>query len=168
MFYVLIYLVAIVLANMIVLWFGPASTIINAFFLIGLDLSLRDKLHDLWSGNGLIIKMGGLIVTGSVITYLLNSDAGMIAVASVTAFSSAALFDSIIYALLRKKTFLIRSNFSNIGGALLDSALFPTIAFGIFLPWIILGQFTAKMAGGFLWSLLLNKYKDKKVILQGN
>ena len=38
-----------------------------------------------------------------------------------------------------------------------DSILFPTIAFGSFLPLIVLGQFAAKVGGGFVWSLLLNR-----------
>ena len=53
MIYVIIYLVAIVSANLLIIWFGPAVSILNAFFLIGLDLSLRDRLHDLWKGEGL-------------------------------------------------------------------------------------------------------------------
>lgn len=164
--YVGIYLFAIVIANLVVLWFGPSSTIINAFLLIGLDLSLRDKLHDSWLGRNLPLKMGALIVSGAVITYILNADAGMIAVASVSAFSAAALVDTVIYSLLHNKSYLIRSNYSNIGGAVFDSVLFPTIAFGIFMPWIILGQLFAKIAGGFLWSVLLNRYKDKNVAMQ--
>lgn len=166
LFFVSIYLVAIILANLVVLWFGPASTIINAFLLIGLDLSMRDRLHDMWVGKHLVLKMGALIATGSGITYLLNSDAGMIAIASVMAFGFAALVDTTIYSAMRKRSFLIRSNASNLGGALVDSILFPTIAFGSFFPWIILGQFFAKVAGGFLWSILLNKNKDKNLVVQ--
>jgi hypothetical protein len=36
-----------------------------------------------------------------------------------------------------------------------DSVLFPTIAFGAFLPAIVLGQFVAKVAGGAVWSWIL-------------
>ena len=38
-------------------------------------------------------------------------------------------------------------------GAAVDSILFPTIAFGSFLPTIIALQFAAKVAGGALWSI---------------
>ena len=48
---VVIYLGAIVLANFMILWFGPAVSVVNAFLLIGLDLSLRDRLHDAWGGD---------------------------------------------------------------------------------------------------------------------
>jgi hypothetical protein len=40
----LAYVVAITAANLTVAAFGPAVTPINAFFLIGLDLSLRNWL----------------------------------------------------------------------------------------------------------------------------
>ena len=46
-------------------------------------------------------------------------------------------------------------NGSNIVGAAADSLIFPTLAFGAFLPWVVLGQFVAKVAGGALWALVL-------------
>ena len=58
---------------------------------------------------------------------------------------------------LRKYKFLIRSNGSNIAGSALDSIIFPTMAFGVFMPEIILGQFVAKVAGGAIWSFILQK-----------
>lgn len=100
--YVLIYLFSIVLANFVVLWFGPKSTIINAFLLIELDISLRDKLHDRWHQNRLWLKMFLLIFSGSLIAYLLNRSALQIVTASVVAFSGAAIMDTIIYSLLFK------------------------------------------------------------------
>lgn len=159
--YVLIYLSSIVLANFVVLWFGPKSTIINAFLLIGLDLSLRDKLHDRWHHNKLWLKMFLLIFSGSLITFILNKSAFQIATASVVAFSFAAITDTIIYSFLFKQKFLIKANGSNLGGALVDSVLFPTIAFGVFMPFIVLGQFLAKVFGGLFWSVLLNRMRSK-------
>ena len=164
MIYITLYLSAIVLANFNVLWFGPVSTPINAFFLIGLDLSLRDKLHEKWIKKNLWLKMMLLISAGSIITYIINQNAARIAIASVIAFTCAALADTIIYSRLIRKTFLIKSNSSNIAGALVDSILFPTVAFGVLMPWIILGQFAAKTAGGFVWSLLLNKIRERKEV----
>ncbi len=159
MIYVLIYLGAIVLANLLVVWFGPKVTIINALVLIGLDLTVRDRLHDRWHHQQLWLKMFSLIFAGSLITYMLNRSSLTIGIASVVAFSSAAIVDSIIYSLLFKQKFLIKANGSNVGGALVDSVLFPTIAFGVFMPLIILGQFLAKVFGGFFWSMLLNRLR---------
>ena len=129
--------------------------IVNAFLLIGLDLSTRDVLHEAWHHRGLVWKMGVLIATGGAITWALNHDAGRIAVASTLAFSLAAATDAVIYSVLFKRRRLVKMNGSNIASAAVDSLVFPTVAFGVLMPWIVLGQFAAKVAGGFLWSLVL-------------
>ena len=154
---VITYLIAIVVANLTLLCFGPQAAIINAFLLIGLDLSLRDKLHDQWQGKNLWLKMLALICGGSAITVALNWEALPIAIASATAFLAAGIGDALLYARLRKYKFLIRSNGSNVAGSALDSVIFPTMAFGVFMPEIILGQFLAKVVGGAIWSFILNK-----------
>jgi len=150
-------LVAIVLANLTATWFGPSVTIINAFLFIGLDLTARDGLHDYWRDKGLLWKMTLLISTGSLLSWILNRNAGQIALASLSAFACAAIVDSIVYHILREKAYLLRINGSNILSAAVDSLVFPTIAFGSFLPLIVLGQFTAKVGGGFIWSLILKR-----------
>lgn len=152
---VLLYLAAIVVANLTVAAFGPSAVVVNAFLFIGLDLTLRDKLHDQWSGDGLVWKMGALIVAGGVISWILNRDAGMIAVASTVAFAGAAIADGLAYAAAHRWPRLARINASNVVGSAVDSVLFPTIAFGSFLPALVLAQFAAKVAGGFVWSLVL-------------
>ena len=156
---VIIYLVAIVLANLTLLLFGPTASIFNAFILIGLDLSLRDKLHDQWYGKNLWLKMLALICGGSAITVALNWEALPIAIASATAFLASGIGDTLLYAKLRNYKFLIRSNRSNVAGSALDSVIFPTMAFGVFMPEIIIGQFVAKIGGGAVWSFILSKLK---------
>ena len=155
--FVVLYLLAIVLANLSVAAFGPGITIVNAFLFIGLDLTARDKLHDLWHGSRLAIKMGTLIAAGSLISWWLNRDAGQIALASFASFAVAAVVDTIMYHLLRKHSRLIRVNGSNIFSALVDSITFPTLAFGGFLPLITFGQFISKVAGGYVWSVIIMK-----------
>ena len=156
---VIIYLVAIVLANLTLLLFGPTASIFYAFILIGLDLSLRDKLHDQWYGKNLWLKMLALICGGSAITVALNWEALPIAIASATAFLASGIGDALLYAKLRNYKFLIRSNGSNVAGSALDSVIFPTMAFGVFMPEIIIGQFVAKIAGGAVWSFILSRLK---------
>lgn len=144
------YAVAMIAANLTVAAFGPSVTAINAFFLIGMDLALRDWLHvrlRAW-------QMLALIVGTGVITYLLNPAAGMIAVASTAAFTAAALVDWAVFARL-PGSWLVRSNASNVAGAAVDSLIFPTLAFGALMPQIVLMQFLAKTLGGALWSFLL-------------
>jgi hypothetical protein len=155
MIYIILYLVAIVLANLSVAMFGPGVAIINAFLFIGLDLTTRDKLHDAWRGRHLLPKMAVLIAAGSLLSWLLNRNAGPIALASFVAFALAALTDTAVYHALRRYPRWMRINGSNVPSAAVDSLVFPTLAFGGFLPLITLGQFAAKVAGGLVWSLIL-------------
>ena len=157
-FSVILYLAAIVSANLLILEFGPAASIYNAFFLIGLDLSLRDFLHEQWQQN-LKRNMGLLICSGSLLTILLNLDALQIAVASALAFGISASLDAFVFQRLREKGYLLKSNASNAVGSLTDSIIFPVLAFGGFPILIIAGQFAAKFFGGFLWSLAIQKLR---------
>lgn len=150
-----IYLAAIVAANLLVTQFGPASSIYIAFVFIGADLTVRDKLHDQWHGRQLLPKMAGLIVAGSLISWLLNAQAGPIALASFLAFAGAASADALVYQSLARFDWFKRANGSNLAGAAVDSLVFPVIAFGGFPMLIIAGQFVAKVAGGLVWSWLL-------------
>lgn len=147
-----IYAVAMTIANLLVAKFGPAVTPINAFVLIGLDLALRDWLHvrlKTWQMGALIAATGGL-------TYALNPSAGMIAVASAVAFTAAAIVDWSVFSRL-SGSWIKRSNVSNVAGAAVDSLVFPTIAFGALMPHIVAMQFLAKIAGGAIWSIIIQK-----------
>ncbi len=155
MIYVISYLAAILAATLLVARFGPAVTVLNAFLFIGLDLTARDRLHDAWRGRHLWPKMAALIASGAGLSYLLNRDAGRIALASLVAFAAAGATDAVVYHLLRSRPRWQRINGSNIPAALVDSLVFPTLAFGAFLPVIVIGQFVAKVAGGAIWSVIL-------------
>lgn len=146
------YAAAMIFANLTVAAFGPWVSPINAFLLIGLDLALRDWLHvrlKVWQMGSLIAFTGGL-------TFILNPAAGQIAVASAAAFTAAALVDWGTFARLRG-SWMFRANGSNVAGAAVDSLLFPTIAFGVLMPHIVALQFLAKVAGGAVWSWILNR-----------
>jgi uncharacterized PurR-regulated membrane protein YhhQ (DUF165 family) len=151
-FAIAVYAIAMTLANLSVAAFGPSVTAINAFVLIGLDLALRDWLHvrlKVW-------QMGVLIIFTGLLTFILNPGAGKIAIASATAFTIAAIVDWIVFSKL-KGTWLVRANGSNIAGAAVDSLIFPTIAFGAILPYVVLAQFVAKVAGGSVWAYIICK-----------
>ena len=117
----LVYLVSIVTANLLVAWLGPWIVPINAFVLIGLDLVIRDKLHDAWRRRHLWPKMMGLILTGSALSWLCSPQAGRVAIASAIAFALAGATDAATYHLLRRRSRLIRANGSNLPAALVDS-----------------------------------------------
>lgn len=164
MIYVIMYITAIVLANLLATWFGPEITILNAFLFIGLDLTARDSLHEQWHNRGLWWKMLLLIGTGSAISYLLNQNSAQIALASFVAFATAGIADLIVYQILFKHKRIIKINGSNVVSGAVDSIVFPTLAFGQLMPLIILGQFTAKVAGGFVWSIILTSIKNKQLV----
>ena len=150
-----LYLAAIVAANLIVTRFGPSASVLTAFLLIGLVITTRDRLHEAWIGHGLRWKMGALIAVGGFLSYVLNADAARIALASFVAFSVSETADAIVFHRLLSRSWFRRVNASNVASSALDSALFPTLAFGVFMPWVVIGQFAAKVLGGAIWSWIL-------------
>jgi len=163
MLYVILYLSAAVLANLLVTWFGPTSAPYVAFGLVSLDLTSRDHLHDAWKNKGLWWKMVLLIGSGSILSWLVNRNAGPIALASFVAFACSGISDSLTYALLGKRVYLVRVNGSNVVSAAIDSIVFLTLAFGWPPMWsIIVLQFVAKVGGGFVWSVVLRWWSRRK------
>lgn len=156
-FFAAIYISAISAANLLVAAWGPWVSPLNSFFLIGLDLTLRDKLHDEWRGD--IKKMVVLILTASSLSYVINPASGMIALASFVAFAASAIVDWVVYGRIGGG-YMKRVNGSNVAGAAVDSLLFPTIAFGAFMPAVIAAQFFAKVGGGYIWSLIFRHFRS--------
>lgn len=166
MILITLYLVAIVAANLLVAKFGVAVVVINAFVFIGLDLTTRDVLHEYWQHKHLWRNMALLIATGSLLSALLNWQATPIAVASFIAFAAAGLADTVTYTLLGDKSRLLKINGSNVVSAAVDSILFPLLAFGLpLLVPLVLGQFAAKVLGGFAWSLVLQAVRKQRGIV---
>lgn len=166
------YLGAIVAANLTTARWGPTWSVYNAFLLVGLALTTRDRLHDLW-GSERFRNMALLIVAGSALSYgasiWLTPDSvpsdvvAKIALASCVAFFFAEGMDALSYeGMLRKGwPWFERANASNVVGAVFDSVIFVCIAFG--WNWsIIFGQITAKIAGGFVWSFVLAKHRERQ------
>ncbi len=153
---IILYLASVVLANLIILKFGPSASIVTATVFIGLDLSLRDALHDRLTR----LQMFGLIAGGGIITFILNIDAAQIAAASSIAFIASGLADWFVFTRSGGSRF-VRSNKSNVVGAVVDSVIFPTCAFGAVIPAVIIGQFIAKVIGGCLWAIVLSRSGGK-------
>lgn len=147
-----LYASAIIAANLLVVQFGASITPINAFFLIGLDLALRNYIALSLKTWQMVLMIVG---TGAV-SYLVNPTTGMIAVASVVAFTLAALADWATFNTVAGK-WMKRNIAGNSVGALVDSVIFPTIAFGSLMPMIVMTQFVAKIAGGATWGYVINK-----------
>ncbi len=164
-FMIALYLAAIVAANLMIATFGPDMAIISAFLFIGLDITARDALHEAWKHEGLWWKMLLLIAAGSVLSAALNWNAAGIALASFLAFAGAGIADTVAYHLLRDRARLLKINGSNVVSAAVDSVLFPALAFGFpLLVTVMVGQFIAKVAGGFLWSVVLKALEPRQPV----
>lgn len=163
-----LYLAAAVAANLSVTFFGPISLPINAFVLIALDLVTRDALHEHWQDR-LWARMFALIAAGSVISYLLNAGSGRVALASTVAFLATGLADAVVYQLLHRLPRLRRVVGSNVVSAFVDSTVFPLVAFGAPIWWAMTGQWVAKVAGGYLWALILTRtvWREREAVRHG-
>lgn len=161
--YIVIYIATLVAANMAVAWFGPTIMPIIAFVLIGLDLTLRDRLHDRWVGKFLWPRMLALIVAAGLLSYWLNPASGPIAIASVVAFGLASLTDAAAYHALAGRSWTVRANGSNFVGATVDSLVFPLLAFGAMMPSIVIAQLVAKVAGGMVWALVIARLGNARI-----
>lgn len=152
--WILIYLASITAANLIILQFGPAMTPLTSFVLIGLDLVIRDKLTDKISKKAMFTMIAG----AGVATYAINSGAAQIALASSLSFTVACLCDWSVF-VRASGTWAQRSHKSNAVGSVVDSLLFPTIAFGNLMWGIVAAQIIAKMAGSVVWVWAIGENK---------
>lgn len=162
---VLGYLAAIIAANLTltaILQAGgsPWWSVVTALAFIGADLTLRDYLSDSWRGPGAVWRMGALILAGSLLSYWLNADSARIATASAVAWGVSAVVDWTIYLGLYRRPWMVRTTGSNVPASAVDSVVFPTLAFGGLDVWLSLGQFVAKVVGGYGWALILRRFRD--------
>jgi uncharacterized PurR-regulated membrane protein YhhQ (DUF165 family) len=101
-----------------------------------------------------------LILTGSLLAWVVSPGRRHIGLASGLAFLCSETVDAVVYSLVRRRPWLERSNISNFFGAAVDSVVFPTVAFGGFLLGVTVGQFTAKVAGALLFTLILHHVRS--------
>lgn len=156
---IILYLVAIVAANLFVAHFGPWALLITAWVLIPFDLSTRDILHERWrSEDGrkwpLVWKMAVLIGSGSLLSAALSWQAAPVALASFLAFGTAGLVDTVVCQLAFNLGRFWRMNISNFFSSITDSLIFPLVAFGVFDAALSGSQAGSKFVGGIFWTTL--------------
>lgn len=151
---VALWLGAIIAANLTLTHYGPGWILPNAFFLIGLDFITRDRLADFW-GTTRWAKMGLLIATGGALSYWLNRNAAQIAFASTVSFCAAELVEAVAYHGLRARPWTDRAPKAALLAAVVDSVVFPTLAFHEFVFTVSFGQFCAKLAGATFWTWVI-------------
>ena len=152
-----LYLVAVVAANLSATYFGMWATPFNALFLIGLEMTARDYLHTKLTH----VELVSVVFLAGVVSFLLNTEAVNIAIASSTAIIISCLIDYLVFH-NTKGTWFKRSNTSNVFSATSDSLIFPTIAFGVLNIWVVILHIFMKVFGGFIWSLIFVRFLKKR------
>lgn len=159
---VIAYMIAIVLANLLVLYLGALGLVFTALFLIPFDFVLRCTFHESLKGWRLILFFFVLVCVASIITYGINANAKAIALGSIGGLVSATIASSIFYQLNIKRKAIVKVNGSDIVAIICDTIVFQLLAFGV-VDWnVTAGQVLMKAAGGFFWYwILFVKYPNK-------
>ena len=109
-----------------------------------------------------MLRMLAMICAAGAVSYALNPSSGIIAVASVVAFIVSSMTDTAVFSAMKGNSWTTRANASNVVSAMVDSILFPTIAFGVLMPAIVASQFSMKVLGGALWAYVLGKIVESQ------
>lgn len=126
-----LFLILIVIANFIILKFGKTGVYINALLILPLDILLRDFIHEEWKDkSNLWFRFIILFLIGGALTYLINADALLIAVASTISFLCSNITDTFIYSKLHKESKFIKMSVSNFFSVSVDTVIFIGIVFG--------------------------------------
>lgn len=151
-----LYLLAVVLANGLVTLFGQSALPFTAFVLIPFDLLARDVLHEKWKKDQLWFRMTLLILSGSLMSYVTSIASARVSLASAISFLLCGFSNAVIYHLLDSLKFnrMIRMNGSNAVAAVVDSIVFPCIAFSSVIMYLSFAQAVSKFIGGLVWTLL--------------
>lgn len=147
----LAYIAAVVGANILSTEFGMVAIGFGLMasagtYAAGAALGLKDAVREGLGPWGMV----GVIVIGSALSFWLADP--FIAVASLAAFSSSEILDSLIYEPLRSRSKLGGVVVSNTFGAALDTWVF--LALAPFGP-ITAHAFAGQMVGKVLWATLL-------------
>lgn len=160
-----LYLAAIVLANHLITVYGQSALPWVAFTLIPFDLVARDLMQDRWQPskyemrpNPIFLRMAGLILLGAAMSWITGTGSLRVNIASLIAFVVAGTIDALTYQWMIRYGRIFRINAATFTAAITDSIIFVTIAFNEII-WILVGlQIGMKIAGGFVWSLLLYRF----------
>lgn len=148
-----LYVSLFILANLLVGIFGPWITPINALVIIGADMVIRDRIQ---YENGFSWAIFCCLLAG-IITFLINPETQMIAVASFVSILLAGISSALVFK-LKNGNFYSKSYPANVICAAIDSLVFPYVAFGSIMFDISLMQFIAKVVGATLVLYIMRKF----------
>lgn len=156
------YLLAAVAANLSVAAFGQRALIVTALVLIPFDLTARDVLHERWRGKRLALRMAALVGGGALLSAVFSRGAARVALASFSAFACAGATDAAVFARFRGRSFAVRAFASNAASAVVDSLIFPMIAFGSLDPSLSAWQAGTKIVGGGAFAFAASKLRGNE------
>lgn len=161
---IILYLTATVMANLLVTHYGIPGLLLSSTLLIPFDFVLRCYFHERWKGIHLVLRLGVLISSGCLATYLINKNAQYVAIGSIAGFAVANIVAGFFYQATIKRSTFIKVNGSDALGVIVDSVVFQMIAFGQFSIMIMLGQSVIKVLGGLFWYYVLFRMGQVSVI----
>ena len=159
-----LYIGAIVLANWLVTRYGQPALLLTAFVLIPFDLIIRDLMQDRWQGTRLKLRMATLILAGALVSLITATGSLRVNCASVVAFLVAGTLDALTYQWMIRYGRIFRINCATTMAAVTDSLLFALIAFDHWTWKLVLAQTLIKIAGGFVWSLVMYRFFKKRAV----
>lgn len=157
-FFIFFYFLALVLANITVKELGHKGILIASFFLIPFDFICRCIFHETWKGLKLVKNLILITIVSSLVTILLNKEAFSIALASVLSIISVQIFAGVVYQYLKKKSYFLKVNLSDLCAVVVDSFVFQLVAFSFFDYKITLFQILIKFLGGIMWYFIIFKF----------
>jgi hypothetical protein len=151
-----IYLIAVAVTTGISGSFGPLASVIDSLPGIGLVIAIRNRLQDYWYPKRMILMLP-VIALGGVASVSVNLVHPLVAAASFSAFLAANLVATFLY----RADSRLRLVLGIVCFAIVDSFIFPAVAFDRFTWWVVAGQIAAKILGGFAWSWVFLKYAPR-------
>lgn len=171
---IILYLAAIVLANVITAKFAPLQLgvfiIPYGSFLIGATFILRDLVQNKYGKKNTYLFIGLALLLSAISSYVLG-DTLWIVFASAISFAVSETTDTEIYSRL-KTSINLRILYSGIFGGILDSSIFVIVGLSPIgagmVPWdavwmAILGQLMIKIGMQFLGVLVLRLTNFSKI-----
>jgi uncharacterized PurR-regulated membrane protein YhhQ (DUF165 family) len=157
---VALFIMAVLVANLLVNRFGQVALPFTAFVLIPFDLVTRDVLHERWAAESraVVYLYFLLLICGAGLgTLLVHSGAAWVVAGSIAGFSGATAANTVCYDLILtyrpEVSRFWRMTISNVFGAVADSILFPVVAFESVDAFLAVSQASAKSFGGVVWAM---------------
>ncbi len=136
---VYLYLAIIVVANILVSWFGQPILLLTALVLIPVDFVIRTYLQERWTTDdpwNLWLRLLLLLTAGAFLTVISVAGTGRIAVASLLAFIASSLTGAMVYSFTEGHQEQ-RRTYSLISMSIVDSIIFPIVAFSE-VSWLLI------------------------------